>query len=101
MTTVLECTTEEQRSLIRVLRTNGLNAKDIHKEMFPVCGGKCLSRKAVHNWIEKFPQGRSKVADDDRPGCLCAKVAEPTIKRLPCCGFRRNGKAMGQVYQCW
>jgi hypothetical protein len=27
----------------------GLNTKDIHKEMFPVYGGKCLSRKAVHN----------------------------------------------------
>jgi hypothetical protein len=22
-------------------------------------------------------------------------------KRLLCCGFRRIGKAMGQVYQCW
>jgi hypothetical protein len=21
--------------------------------MFPVYGGKCLSRKAVHNWVEK------------------------------------------------
>jgi hypothetical protein len=31
----------------------GLNAKDIHKEMFPVYGGKCLSHKAVHNWVEK------------------------------------------------
>jgi hypothetical protein len=30
-----------------------LNAKDIHKEMFPVYGGKCLSCKAVHNWVEK------------------------------------------------
>jgi hypothetical protein len=29
----------------------GLNVKDIHKEMFPVYGGKCLSRKAVHNWV--------------------------------------------------
>jgi hypothetical protein len=28
-----------------------LNAKDIHKEMFPVYGGKCLSRKAVQNWV--------------------------------------------------
>jgi hypothetical protein len=40
-----------------------VSAKDIHKEMFPVCGGKCLSRKAIHNWIEKFSQGRLKVAD--------------------------------------
>jgi hypothetical protein len=29
----------------------GLGAKDIHKEIFSVYGGKCLSRKAVHNWV--------------------------------------------------
>jgi hypothetical protein len=57
-----------------------------------------LSRKAVHNWVEKFSQGRSKVADDARPG---GEVTETTEKRLLCCGFRRTGKAMGQVYQCW
>jgi hypothetical protein len=28
-------------------------------------------------------------------------VAETTVKRLLCCGFRRTGKAMVQVYQCW
>jgi hypothetical protein len=63
--------------------------------MFSVYGGKCLSCKAIHNWIENFSQGRSKVADD-RPG---AKVAETTVWRLLFCGFRRTGKAMGQVYQ--
>jgi hypothetical protein len=51
MATVLECTTEEQYSVVRFLWVKGLNAKDIHKEMFPVYGGKCLSRKAVHNWV--------------------------------------------------
>jgi hypothetical protein len=65
--------------------------------MFPVYGGKRLSSKAVHNWIEKFSQGRSKVADDARP---VAEVAEITVKRLLCCGFRRTGKIMRQVYQC-
>jgi hypothetical protein len=40
------------------------NAKDIHTEMFPTYGGKYLSRKASHNWVEKFSQGHSKVADD-------------------------------------
>jgi hypothetical protein len=49
-----ECTTEEQHSVMRFLCARGLNAKDVHKEMFPVCGRKCLLRKAVHNWIEKF-----------------------------------------------
>jgi hypothetical protein len=44
-----------------------------------------LSREAVHNWVEKFSQGRSKVADDARSG---AEVAEATIKKLLCCaGF--------------
>jgi hypothetical protein len=66
--------------------------------MFPVYGGKCLSRKAVHSWVEKFSQGRSEVADDARPG---VEVAETTVKRLLCCGFRRTGKAIGHVYQCW
>jgi hypothetical protein len=52
--TVLEvCTTEEQRSVVRFLWAKGLNAKYIHKEMFSVYGGKCLSRKAVHNWVAK------------------------------------------------
>jgi hypothetical protein len=50
MSTVLEeCNTEEQRSVVRFLWAKGFNAKDIHEEMFPVYGGKCLSRKAVHN----------------------------------------------------
>jgi hypothetical protein len=43
----------------------GLNAKDIHKEMFPVYGGTHLSVKEVHDWVEKLSQGRSKVADDE------------------------------------
>jgi hypothetical protein len=46
MATVLE---EEQRSVVRFLLAKGLNGKDIHKEMFPVCGGKCFLRKALHS----------------------------------------------------
>jgi hypothetical protein len=72
----------------------GLNVKDIYKEMFPVHCGKCLSRKAVHNCVEVFSQLRSKVADDAPPG---AELAETIVKKLQCCGFRRFGKAMGQV----
>jgi hypothetical protein len=54
---------KEQHSLVHFLWEKGLNAKDIHKEMFPVYGGKCLSCKVVHNWVKKFSQGRSKIAD--------------------------------------
>jgi hypothetical protein len=56
-----------------------LNAKDIHKEMFPAYGGKCLSRKAVHNWVDKSPQGRSKVAGAARPG---RPVEAATVQRV-------------------
>jgi hypothetical protein len=85
MATMLEeCITEEQRSVMRFLRSKELNAKDIHEEMFSVYGGKCVSRKAVYNWVEKFSQGRSKVGDDAQSG---AEVAETTVKRLLCCGF--------------
>jgi hypothetical protein len=66
------------------LRANWLNAEDSHKGLFPVYGGKCLSRKVVRNWLEKFSQGRSKVADDARPG---GEVAETIVKRPLCCVF--------------
>jgi hypothetical protein len=49
MTTVTEeCTTLDQRSVVRFLWARGLNANDIHKEMFPVHVWKYLSCKAVH-----------------------------------------------------
>jgi hypothetical protein len=54
MGTVLEYTTEEQSSVVPFLWAKGLNAKDIHKEMFPVYGGKCLPHKAVHSWVDNF-----------------------------------------------
>jgi hypothetical protein len=47
---------------------------------------------------EKFSEGTSKVAGDARPS---AEMAEKTVKRLLCCGFRRIGKAIGKVYQYW
>jgi hypothetical protein len=50
-TVIEECITEEQRSVVRFLWAKGFNANDIYKEIFPVYGGKCLSRKAVHNWV--------------------------------------------------
>jgi hypothetical protein len=67
MTVLEEYPTEEHRSVVRFIWTKGLHEKDINKEMFPVYGGKCLARKAVHNWVEKFSQGRSKFSDDTRP----------------------------------
>jgi hypothetical protein len=55
MATVLEeCASEEQRSVVHFLWAKELNAKDIHKEMFRVCGGNYLRRKAVPPWWQTF-----------------------------------------------
>jgi hypothetical protein len=55
MATVFQvCNTEEQPSLLRFLWAKGLTAKDIHKEIFSVYGGKCLSRKTVPPWWQTF-----------------------------------------------
>jgi hypothetical protein len=47
---------------VRFLWAKGLSAKDIHKEIVPVYGEKCLSLKAVHNWTAKLGK---RFADDE------------------------------------
>jgi hypothetical protein len=82
MATVLEeYATKEQRSAVRFLWAKGLNAKDIHKEMFPVYGGKCLSRKAVHNWAEK------RFADDEEVETEARKWLRQQSEHFHAAGF--------------
>jgi hypothetical protein len=85
-TVLEECNAEEQRSLVRFLWAKGLNAKDIHKEIFPVYVEKCLSRKAVQIWVENISLMMRKLKRG-------AEMIETTVKRLLCCGVRRTGKA--------
>jgi hypothetical protein len=48
--------------------------------MFPVYGGKGLSCKAVHSWVEKLSQRFSKVANDAWPGHPVEITTEPTLQ---------------------
>jgi hypothetical protein len=62
MTAVLEdYTAKRQRSVVRFLWAKGLNAKDIHKNLLHVYDGKCLSRKAVQNWVTNVFQMTKKL----------------------------------------
>jgi transposase len=62
------CTTIEQRGVVRFLWAKGMAAKDIHKEMLPMYGEHCLSRQAVHNWVQKFSEGRTSTEDENQVG---------------------------------
>jgi hypothetical protein len=48
-----EYTIEDRPSVLRFLCTKGLSLNDIHKDLFPVCGGKYLSSKVFQNWVAK------------------------------------------------
>ena len=62
------CTKIEQRGVVRILRAKNMEAKDIHKEMLPMYGEHCLSRQAVHNWVQKFSEGRTSIEYEHRVG---------------------------------
>jgi hypothetical protein len=78
---VLEwCTTKVQSSVVRLFWAKGLNARDIHKEIFPVCSGKCLSRKAVLSWWQCF-------ADDEEVETEVRKWLTQQSKDIYAAGF--------------
>jgi hypothetical protein len=69
---------------VHFLRAKGLNAKYSKKSMFPVYGGKCLSRKAVHNWVDK----RCKLfADDEEVETKVQKWLRQQSKNFYVAGF--------------
>jgi transposase-like protein len=63
------CTTIE-RGGVRFLWAKGMAAKDIHKEMLPTRGERCLSCQTVHNWVQKFSEGQTSIEDKRKVGQL-------------------------------
>jgi hypothetical protein len=84
MATMLEnCTVEEQYSdVFFFLWAKGQSAKNIHKEIFSVYGGKYLSLKVVHNWVYKLSQGRSNVTDDARQGLPVVIASDANVQQV-------------------
>ena len=69
------CTTIEECGIVRFLWAKDMAAKDIHKEMLPMYGEHCLSRQAVHNWVQKFLEGRTSIEDEHRVGLEITTLA--------------------------
>jgi hypothetical protein len=59
-----------------------LNAKDIHKEMFPGYGRKCLSCKTVNSWI-----ANATVADSEEFETEAWKWLRQQAKDIYAAGF--------------
>ena len=57
-----------------------METKDIHKEMLPMYCEHCLSRQAIHNWVQKFSEGRKIIEDKHRAGRL-VEIATPEMFR--------------------
>ena len=62
------CTTIEQRGVVQFLWAKDMAAKNIHKIMLTLYGEYCLSRQAVHNWVQKFSEGRASIEGEHRVG---------------------------------
>jgi hypothetical protein len=101
MTTLLEeCTTEKQRNLVRFFcgQKNSMQRTFINTLL-------CLLREMSVCRLKRFTTGsRNSLTDVSNSQMMADQVRQwlrQQSKELPCCEFRRTGKAMGQVYQCW
>jgi hypothetical protein len=59
----INCTKEEQRSVIRFLWAEGVPGAQIHLCICAHYGDKVLSRRIMYEWIEMFENGRMIVMD--------------------------------------
>ena len=76
------CTTIEQRGVVRFLWAK-MEAKDIHKEMLPTYGEHCLSRQAIHNWVQKISEGWTSIEDEHRAGRPVEIATPETFRQQP------------------
>ena len=56
-----QCTREEQLAVVPFLSSEGSSGAEIYKRLFAQYGDNALSKRTVHEWIEKFKSGRTSV----------------------------------------
>ena len=65
---LINCTKEEQRSVVCFLWAEGVPGAQIHLRMCAQYGDKVLARRIIYEWIEMFENGRTSVTDAERSG---------------------------------
>ena len=66
---LINCTKEEQRSVIRFLWAEGVAGAQIHLRMCAQYGDEVLSHRIVYECIKMFENGRTSVTDAECSGC--------------------------------
>ena len=59
-----------------------MEAKDIKKEMLPMYGEHCLSRQAVHNWVQNLSEGQTGIEDEHQAGRSVEIATPETLQRV-------------------
>jgi len=100
------CITEEQRSVIRFLSSEGVKPNEIHRRMEVQYGDACLSLQQVYQWTGKFMNGISSVTDCPRPGQAHRVVTpegiaavEAIVKENDCVTVNEIARTSG--YESW
>jgi len=65
---LINCTKEEQRSVISFLWAEGVPGAQIHLRMCAQNGDKVLSCRIIYEWTERFENGCTSVTDAERSG---------------------------------
>jgi len=54
--------TNEQHAIIVFLWAKKINANQIHFEIHPIYGDKCITKRTVYVWCNKMPDGQKFVS---------------------------------------
>jgi hypothetical protein len=92
------CTKEEQHSIVRFLRGEGVKPIKIHRRMEVQYGDACLSLQQVYEWSRKFLNGVSSVTDSPRPGQAHRVVTPEAIAAVEAI-VKENSRTSG--YESW
>ncbi|UYV60219.1 hypothetical protein LAZ67_1000453 [Cordylochernes scorpioides] len=74
-----DCTTLEQRAVIRFLNAEGIQTSQICQRMKNIYGESCLSQKNIYKQVNKFKNGRITYTNIERPGRPSVTATPSTI----------------------
>ena len=74
-----QCTNQKQRSVVRLLFSEGVKPIEIHRRMSIQYSDRCMCRTQVYECTEKFKNCVTSVEDSPRPGPAFTAVTEDNI----------------------